>query len=168
MTSYYAAYGALSRLSVDLYSRVGRRRDDYGREILDFYLSYLGDVVPYGVTVQEGTVFEDDARTLPRYYEMDLILTDTGNLFMSGLVSVVNDCRWIEQLAGDEAESKDRDGLFVRDNGTWRFFTATGRLHCYNHHGRGGWEMMGQFDPAQDAEVLAAHLQQQYDSLASH
>ena len=129
---------------------------------LHFYYHYFRDVVPQGVTVQHCPTGESGTRD-----EIQL-LTPSGRIFMSGLVSIDRSTTEVESVAGSEAYTHWLDGDFVPGADKWRFFIAHTKLLFFicrhgNHYEKEDWA-----DPMMDAENLAAYLQCQYDRLEYH
>ncbi len=101
---------------------------------LDFYLTYLHDVVPYGVNVchipRNHQPFElrlttVRSRTVAPIRREEIQLRYEGRVFMTCVLSL--DCVPInaEQIGGHLACTHYRDGYFVRDyHRAWRMFTA--------------------------------------------
>lgn len=166
-TSYYATVGGLSQVTMDLYNQLCRQPRVDSRELFRFVLTYLQDVVPQGIIIGQGHTIYDGANSAP-YYEVDLLLSDTGRIFMSGLVSMDNDARHIERLGADEATQKEYNGLFVQDDGWLRYFTVTGQIYFYSVNGNRPWEFMGMCRLVEEAREVSEYLQAQYDSLVSH
>ena len=166
MTSYLAQYGRLRERTLEAYSEYGH----YPRHVnerLDFYLLYLQDVVPYGITVHHFPCDVDPSSSTryPKREEIRL-LTWSGRIFMTGLVSVEPTALHCEQVAGDEAYTRSLSGDFVDHH--WRFFTALVQLRFCDGVGDEGWERVEEFRPIDHAWVVAEYLQHEYYRLAPH
>ena len=162
MTSNYAIFGDLSERTRDIYRRYGSRPRTLDERV-DFYLALLKDVVPGGITVHH--VPEDPSShdgVSPRREEIQL-LTYSGKVFMSGLVTMDRDTTETETVAGSEAYTKWLDGDFIDHN--WRFFTASARLKFFGNCHRDEWERMRDYHPVTHADLVAAFLQNEYNRL---
>ena len=84
---------------------------------------------------------------------------------MSGLISSELVPDRLEQAIAEEALIKYNDGDFENDDRCFRFFTGADEVKMYNSYTVDEYELMGVFDPIEDAEVVAAHLQRQFDSM---
>ena len=84
---------------------------------------------------------------------------------MSGLTSMESRSDVVEYAAAEDAAMKYQEGLFVRDDGTLRFFTALTQLRMYNYFGGQEWELSGIIHPIHDVREMADYLQRQYDSV---
>ena len=157
MTSYYARTGQLS-LSTHAWAGYDARPGNLNTR-LNFYMSYFQDVVPSGVTVRhvpsDGPVQREEIQ----------LLTNTGKLFMSGLISHRSDHSETEQVAADEAFTKWLDGDFVPDLQNWRFFTGLAELRLFKSHEGDSWKMTKRYRPMDYPDRVAEFLQEQYNSL---
>ena len=173
MTSIVARVG-LSTMVRSIYERHGRSPRNIEDRVL-FYLNYLFEVIPSGITVNR--IFDPESyhngETATRV-EVRL-LTASGELFMSGLVSMDVRASHLEIVAGSEAYTRWLDGYFVPDSKYWRFFTGLGEIGFFGNGAHAGedspedeWGCQGRFDPIAHAQEVAAFLQQEYDRLWSH
>lgn len=131
---------------------------------LRFYYYYLRDIVPQGVTVQHCPTGESQTR------EEIQLLTPSGGLFMSGLVSIDRSTTNLESVAGSEAYTYWLDGEYVPGDQDWRFFTAHTNLtflRCLHRNGN-EWEADWGANPMNRADEAAVYLQLQYDMLRYH
>ena len=161
MTSNFARNGGLSRQTMDEYLRYGGPRPRNLRERVYFYETYLQDVVPDRVTVHVRPKHMTRER-----HEIQL-LTPTGAIFMWGLVGTETDHDVVKYAAGIDASKRYRDGLFVPDWLSWRFFTGLTEIRFFSaeENSNEGWECGGEFHPINDAQYVAAYLQQEFDKL---
>ena len=86
---------------------------------------------------------------------------------MSGLISFRSEPHQLEQAVAEEALFKYNDEEFESDGGCFRFFSGGDEVKMYNSYTVDEYELMGVFDPIEDAEVMAAYLQEQFDSMRS-
>ena len=123
-------------------------------------MNYFQDVAPDGVTV----VHE---RILPVHNPRQEITlrTPSGQIFMSGIVTMEPQTRDLDIYAANKGEPKWRAGYFVPDGRCWRFFTATNMLGVFLAYGEDGWDPVGAMDPVRHASETVRLLQNQYDSL---
>ena len=158
MTSYFARYGALSRQTNELEYYNAHPRSVGER--LDFYMQYLQDVVPYGVTVQHipSDIPENKSEEIH-------LLTPSGKIFMSGLVSRDRNHNHTEDIAASEAYTMWLESEFVQDGQNWRFFTALDALRFFNSQDGDSWDMKQKCNPMDRADAVAEFLLQQYDSI---
>ena len=172
MTSNYAKNRGLSQQTLSLWKSIG----DPPRDVADrlrFYLSYLSEVVPYGVTVHHIPSRPSyNTRHLPSRPSSDTrqkiqFWLGTGKIFMAGLVSLEINGVNAEHPATDEAYAKLYDEDIVSDDGgTWRLFSGGAKVRMYNcHRSTNAYELTGLFQPIENAGELAAHLQREYDSM---
>lgn len=170
MTSPFARNQQLSQQTLAAFRQSPRIASDV-TERLGFYCAYLEDVAPYGLTVQHVPVEldneEQDSTRENRREEIQL-LTESGMIFMSGIVSMEYHSSTFERVAGDEAYTKWLEGEFTPDGNNWRFFTGHTKLRFFNSYRGGEWESAGEFLPIQQAEEVAAFLQQEFDKLPLH
>lgn len=126
-----------------------------------FYETYLQDVVPDRVTVHVPRKHMTHER-----HEIQL-LTPTGAIFMWGLIGTETDDDLAKCAAGIEASKQYRDGHFVPDWLSWRFFTCLTEIRFFSAEERSneGWECQGEFHLIDDAQRVAAYLQQEFDNL---
>ena len=159
MTSNYAKNRGLSQETLSLWKSVGENPRDV-TERLRFYLSYFPEVVPYGVTVHHvpGGLSSNTRQQIQFWL-------GSGKIFMSGLVAMEMNGVKNEHPAEDESYTKLYDEDLVRDDGTWRLFTAGALVRMYNCLRPNEYELTGLFHPIDDAWKLAAHLQREYDSM---
>ena len=172
MTSNYAKNHGLSQETLSLWKSIG----DPPRDVADrlrFYLSYLSEVVPYGVTVHHlpnrpssSTGHPPRRPSSDPRQEIQFWL-GTGKIFMAGLISMEINGVNAEHPATDDAYAKLYDEDIVSDNGTWRLFSGGAQLRMYNCHRINEYELTGFFNPIENAGELAAHLQREYDSMMS-
>lgn len=172
MTSIYAQRRTLSVQTRESFRR-SRSEDARIDERLHFYLSYLREVVPAGITVHHIPANRGNASTqhngqLTETREEIQLLTHTGRIFMSGLVSMENEYRPLETVSGYEAYTKWLDGDFARDRDNWRFFTGHNSLRFFNSYHGDKWERMATYFPAQYVQQVADYLQQEFDRLEGY
>ena len=165
MTSLFVRNNGLSRDTLGAYTAycIDPGAED---DRLHFYYRYLVEVVPYGVTVHH--IPADRSRcglhnTNTR--EEIVLLTPSGGIFMSGLVSNEKQYVHIEQVAGSEAYTKWLNGDFVPDDYNWRFFIGVGRIGFYNSRNLDEWYCVNHSNPIDDVDSVAAHLQLEFDKL---
>lgn len=161
MTSSFATHRLLSR-QTHMSSISGARLSTVTTldDKLTFYLNYLKDVVPYGVTVQHVPSDQPSGKR-----EEIHLLTPSGKIFMSGLVGKDRNPTWVEEVAASEAYTLWLEGEFIPDGETWRFFTGLERLRFFNSDERDSWKMESCEAPMDKPDRVAEFLQQQYDSL---
>ena len=161
MTSYFARHGVLSLETHDSsYAGLHPRHLD---DRLNFYLNYLIEVVPYGVTVQHvPTDFFDST------CEEIHLLTPSGRIFMSGLVSRDSNHHRIEEVAASEAYTHWLNRDFARDRENWRFFTGLFHLRFFNSDLGNTWDMAHCYRPLNYTLFVAQFLQEEYDSLQNN
>ena len=94
-----------------------------------------------------------------------MLLTPSGDIFMSGLVSNEKQYARIEQVACSEAYTKWLNGDFVADDCNWRFFIGVGRIGFYNSRNLDEWDCVNHSNPIDDVDSVAAHLQLEFDKL---
>ena len=170
MHSYYVEYQELSEETHEIYNLFGAYPTNIN-ERLDFYLSWLYDVVPHGVTVYHVSTTSPltHLMTSERVEIAEIQLrTDRGEIFMTGLVSMEeNAIDDLEMRAATEAIAKLRAGHFVDE--TWRFFSGLTQVRfCNGYVGDDEkWERVGEWDPIRHADEVAEYLQQEYDQLGA-
>lgn len=169
MTSQFTRNGGLREQTLDAYNRscMCPRGVD---ERLNFYLTYLEDVVPSGVTVDHVPVELDNGgrvsvRNPPRE---EILLTMSGKIFMFGLVSMEYNPRTLEKTTGDEAFTQWLNGDYIPDGENWRFFTCQSMILFFNSHHDDDWECVSDFDPIDHVDQVAAFLQREADSVMSN
>ncbi len=98
-------------------------------------------------------------------------MTDAGETFMSGLVSVEHSHHNLARVAGDEAYTNWEKGEFTKvpmcaDGKEWRFFTGHSQMIRFfsSRYTLKIWGTDGEFDVIHDAEQVAAFLQEEYDN----
>ena len=89
---------------------------------------------------------------------------------MWGLVGTETDHDVVKYAAGIDASNRYRDGFFVPDWLNWRFFTGLTEIRFFSaeENSNEGWECGGEFHPINDAQYVAAYLQQEFDKLRYH
>ena len=157
MTSYFARYGRLSPQTQGLAEHGARPQNVYER--LNFYMNYLQDVVPYGITVQHIPSDRPENNSQEIH-----LLTPSGQIFMSGLVSRDRNHNHTEEVAGSEAYTYWLDGEFAPDGDNWRFFTGLAALRFFNSVQGDSWELQQSYHGMDYAEYVAEYLQEEYDS----
>ncbi|KAF6221501.1 hypothetical protein HO133_002357 [Letharia lupina] len=176
MTSPFARNQALSQKTIEAYSRLNGSEQVNHR--VEFYLAYLQDVAPEGLTVSHIPVEGDRSHGAVMGEEIRLIMS-SGILFMSGLVSLDPRPNELETCAGNEAYTKLLNGDFTPHDFNWRFLTGqdttinwrffTGqdtKINFFSSDDSLWYKPDGQFHPIQNAEQVAAYLQQKRDGLA--
>ncbi|CAD6587166.1 MAG: hypothetical protein ASARMPRED_003014 [Alectoria sarmentosa] len=167
MTSHVARNGGLSQQTHEAYRCYGRTPRGVD-ERLHFYYTYLLDVVPWGITVNHiPAERSNDPRASSTREEIQL-LTLSGTIFMSGLVSMERSATMIETVAADEAYSKWLDGDFVPDDRKWRFFTGLTQIRFFESPRGDEWDLVDNFNLMLNAQGVAAFLQQEYNRLSFH
>ena len=161
MTSYFASHGTLSRETRDsAYCLLDPRNLN---DRLIFYINYLQDVVPDGITVQHIPT----GLSNPTSEEIQLITLE-GYIFMSGLIRIDRNPARGEDIAGPKALNHYLDGEFVRDardEQNWRFFTGHDSLRFFKSHGGDSWNKIQKYDPVIDAEYVAEYFMEEYQSI---
>ncbi|KAF6237724.1 hypothetical protein HO173_003925 [Letharia columbiana] len=176
MTSPFARNQALSQQTIEAYSRLNGSEQVNHR--VEFYLAYLRDVAPEGLTVSHIPVEGDRSHGAVMREEIRLIMS-SGILFMSGQVSLDPRPNELETYAGDDAYTKWLNGDFtVHDfkwhsftgqdiTINWRFFTGQDTtINFFSSDDSPWYKPDAQFHPIQNAEQVAAYLQQKRDGLA--
>ena len=171
MTSRFAQYRRLSQQTLDAYHSYGALPRSV-QDRLDFYLLFLQDVAPAGVTVEHVPVDISDnegrVSAEPSAREQILLtISGTQMIFMSGLVSMEYN-RALERTAADEAYTQWLYGDFVPDGYNWRFFTCQTMILFYHSHRSDRWDSVGDFNPFLHADQVATFLQQEYDRAMTH
>lgn len=87
---------------------------------------------------------------------------------MSGLVGAEKNHHYTAKVAGEEAYDKWHNGFFIPDEQKWRFFTGLAMIRFFSSCGDKEWDRKGQLHPIDDAQYVAAYLQQEYDKLRYH
>ena len=161
MTSYFARHRRFSRQTQEWahYGAYPRSLDDR----LQFYMNYLLDVVPLGVTVHHLPTGLEENKS-----EEIHLLTPSGQIFMTGLVGRQRNHTTTEEVAGSEAYTKWLDGDFVPDGQNWRFFTGLAELRFFNSDRGNSWELKQSCHPMNYPDYVAEFLQEEYDSLRYH
>ena len=164
MTSMYVFYEGLSqqtRKAYEKYTSPSRTPDD----MLDFYLHYLRDVVPFGITVNHvpanknlEPIISQNSRE-----EIQLVTNLSGKIFMTGLISLERHFSLLEPIAADEAYTHWLDGDFVDRN--WRFFTGIDRVRFCRGSQDAEWEIVDEFWPMSNPDQVAEYLQEEYNRL---
>ncbi|KAL9135741.1 MAG: hypothetical protein Q9175_003065 [Cornicularia normoerica] len=166
MTSEFARNQGLSQRTREAYER--SRGSNNVEDRLHFYLTYLEDLVPFGLTVHHvPTQRGDDPRPSNAREEIQL-LTFPGMIFMSGLVSMESAASLIETVAASEAYTKWLDGDFVPDYDNWRFFTGLATIRFFKSHDGDEWELEREFHPILHAAEMADTLDQEFDKLENY
>lgn len=132
---------------------------------VDFYCIYLRDVAPLGLTIEHIPVISDDEERSPAREEI-LLTTNSGKIFMFGLVSLEINPTNVERTAGHEAYTNWLNGEFTPGENNWRFFTAQSKIRFFSSHLCDEWEARGEFHPIQHAEEVAAFLEQEFYKLS--
>lgn len=167
MTSVFAQNGGLSEQTFEAYN-LCKTVPRVVRRMLDFYYVYLKDVAPLGLIIEHVPVEPDDQGRLPdRDPEREEIrlYTNSGKVFVSGLVSKEYDPRNLERPAGDEAYTHWLQGDFTPDGDNWRFFTGMTKIRFFSSRGTDGWVVGNEFHPIDQADEVAAFLQQEFNNL---
>lgn len=170
MTSKLVQNRGLSPQTLDAHRRCRANRYD-ADERLWFLLTYLEDVVPWGITVHHIPGDRTDGKG-ENAREGIQLQTPSGMIFMSGLVSTESGQQYIEPVAAGEAYSKWDLGYFVPDGENWRFFLGAGPVGLISFFNSrqasqgDDWELKYNFETIDSAAELAAYLQQEFDSLA--
>ena len=163
MTSFFSRNHGLSEDTQEAYRRYQLSQNVAGR--LEFYLAYLRDIAPHGITIHHIAATRTGAGQAARNEREEIqLLTSSGKIFMSGLVSMERRADSIETVAADEAYSKCLDEEFVDQN--WRFFTGLNKIRIFNSDRSGdGWELVSDDNPIENADEVAAFLQEEYDRI---
>ena len=164
LTSYLAQNDRLREQTIEAYYRSESAPRDL-KSKLDFYIAYLEDVVPTGLTVFHFPVGVDErGQPIVRNPEREEIQIQTHlkQIFMSGLVSLEHNTRKLEETACDEGYTKWGNGDFTRDWNNWRFFTCHTRIQFFSGKDD-DWEESGDFDPIEDAKKVTEYLQQELE-----
>ena len=165
MTSLFARNRRLGRQTLEAYHRLNTSQNVNNR--LDFFMNYLQDVAPSGLIIEHVPV-EPDERGRPTVRdparEEIQLSTLAGDLFMSGLVSLEYNPRDLERTAGDEAYTKWLHSEFTADGDNWRFFTGQSTIKFFDSQ-KDEWYVAGEFHPIEEAEEVAAFLQEEFDKL---
>ena len=162
MTSHYALHQQVSNRTHEAYLQCG----DHPRDLndrLNFYILFLKDVVPYDITVHH--VPRDRNPRLPHREEICL-LTRSGKIFMTGLISLGTQTKYVQDQAAGEAYTRWLRRQFV--DGNWRFFTGLMRMTFCNGFDNNEWEQVVERHPEDYAREIARYLQQEYDRLVHH
>ena len=161
MTSYFASHGTLSRETRDsAYCLIDPRNLN---DRLIFYINYLQDVVPDGITVQHVPTGLSNLTS-----EEIQLITLEGYIFMSGLIRIDRNPARGEEIAGSEAFTHFENGEFspdARDERNWRFFTGHDSLRFFKSHGRDSWDEIQKYDPVIDAKYVAEYFMEEYQEL---
>lgn len=166
MTSAFAQNGSLRQGTLNAYTHSNTAPRTVNKR-LQFYYHYLQDVAPTGLTVQHVPVPRDEHGHLPArspVREEIQLLTASGFHFMTGLVSVESDPEALERTAGDEAYTNWLGGYFAPEGGRWRFFTGHSLIAFFSTEGD-TWALAAEFDPVEQADEVAAFLQEEFDEL---
>lgn len=173
MSSFFSRNGGLSEQTREAYNRCGDSHPNVGERLV-FYITYLHDVAPWGLTIHHipaDHIPESESRNgnVSTTREEIQLLLPSGRIFMSGLLSLERSAAYLETVAGDEAYTKWLDGYFVPDNQNWRFFTCLANMRIFNSNHRGDeWDLVGSFHPISHAQEVATLLQQEYNRLRYH
>ncbi len=143
---------------------------------LNFYLTYLEDVVPDDVTIThvpnnlqpwELILPESPGAAAPVERE-EIQLRYQGRIFMACILSLEHPIS-AETMAGHLAYVHWRNGYFVRDHHrAWRMFTALRDIRFCSSWDGNTWDRMATFDPIRNAGNVAAYLQRELDRVRLH
>ncbi len=172
MTSKYALFGRLSAKTIAADDSGGLISRDLD-ERLNFYLTYLEDVVPDGVTIRhvpnnrqhfELRLSDSSPRNRTPVRREEIQLRYEGGVFMTCVLSLDYNPTLAEEVAGNLAYMHWSDGYFVRDNHqAWRMFTALKKIRFFSsRHGR-EWDQIATYSPIMDAGNVALYLQREFD-----
>lgn len=144
-------------------------------ERVNFYVTYLGDVVPYDVAVihipyyqnaydlttlrtRRGTTFQGGQRA------EEIQLRYEGKIFMTCIVSMEVTLAPIELLAGTLAHGHWQQGSFVRDRHiAWRSCLCQSRIKFFSSRHGEEWILEKSFDPMEEPGQVAAYLREKYE-----
>lgn len=163
MTSPFVHYQGIGELALEAYSRLNISPQSV-MDRVRFYCIYLKDVAPLGLTVHHIPVEPDDKERSPAREEI-LLTTNSGKIFMSGLVSLEANPANVERTAGHEAYTNWLNGEFTPADDIWRFFTGLSKIRFFSSHLCDEWEARGVFHPIQQAEEVAAFLEKEFYKL---
>lgn len=167
MTSEYARNGHLSRLMLDAWSQCRDSPSSVDAK-LQFYFRYLYDVVPLGICVQRVPSEPNTDQHSTAHREEIQLLTLSGRLFMSGLISRERVPTSIETVAANEAYGSWLEEDFVPGDSDWRFFTGLISLRFYKGHHGDEYDVVETLSPMLYPREVAAYLQEEFDNLRWH
>ena len=166
MPSFYAYFG-LTRHSWDLWRNGGPSARSV-QERLHFYLAYLQDVVPYGITVTFIPIHRQPYYLNPEVDGIEIRLMYRHMIFMTGIVSLqICNPEAVEEIAALVAYSGYCSNEFVSDCNNWRIFTFTTRLRFSTVHFSQNDRTPG-FHPITQVGEVAEYLQQEFDRVLPH
>lgn len=172
MASWYQEYGHLSQRTMDAYRRYGRDPHNI-RERLDFYLTYLEDVVPYevGVHMVPNHLQPYDLGASSRLYteREEIQLRCQEGIFMTGIIQLGTRSDKAEEIAATLAYTQWRQGFHVRyHHQAWGVFTGLHQIRFCSSRDGMDWDRTADFHPIHDAQEVVAYFEREFARIRHH
>lgn len=166
MTSIYSEYGWLSQQTIDAYHRCVHPQDIEDR--VNFYLTYLYDVVPYGVTVHSvpNHLQPWNIQGYTGIKRMEIALRTDQGVFMTCIVSVEGN-QHCEVMAATLANDHWHRGHVVPfHHQAWGMFTCQREIKFFSSDNGTEWDHTATMNPITDVREVVAYLRREYERIS--
>lgn len=168
MSSNFVSFGGLGKATLEAHERYENSKTAQNR--LAFYIQYLVDVMPWGVSVVHVPTVQSEVAPGDLHSREELRLyTPWSNvnpeIFMSGLAFFENTEGNVELVAGNEARNQWGSGLFAPDGLHWRFFTIRSEIKFFKSYDGTTCGNTAKFGLFERAEHVVIFLQHELDQL---